>query len=106
MKILEEIKREIQESYKSFLKNHVTLPEDENEESEKEEFLIFEEGKSSFSFEIETGKEKKEEIEDILNLLKIGQYDKAIEKIRELKSKETPKILTDDLRISRDEINL
>ncbi|MEN3045999.1 MAG: hypothetical protein ABDH49_03315 [Candidatus Hydrothermales bacterium] len=101
MKILEEIKKEIHESYKSLLKDYITLPQEESEEKEKEVFVIFEEGKSSFSFETE-----REEIEDILNLIKLGQYDKAIERIRELKSKETPKIVIDDFKISRDEINL
>ncbi|MEO0290827.1 MAG: hypothetical protein ABIN15_06265 [candidate division WOR-3 bacterium] len=98
MKIIEEIKKELIKSSKSLLKDVINLPEIE-EKKEKEEFLIFEEGKSSFTFDIEETGEKREEIEDIVNLIKTGQYDKAIEKIRELKSRES-------FGIGREEIEL
>lgn len=88
MRIIEEIKKELIKNSKSLLKDIISLPEIK-EEKEKEEFLIFEEGKSSFTFETEDIGEKREEIEDIINLIKTGQYDKAIEKIRELKSRES-----------------
>ena len=98
MKLINEIKKELKELSKSLLKDVITEPQFE-EKSEKDEFLIFEEGKGSFTFELEESEGTKEDIEDIVNLLKTGQYDRAIEKIRELKSQK-------GFGLERDEIEL
>ncbi len=98
MKLIKEIKSKLKELSKSLLKDIIAEPEIE-EKSEREEILIFEEGKGSFSFELEESEEKKEDIEEIINLLKKGEYDMAIENIKKLKFKK-------GFRIERDEIEL
>jgi len=85
MKLINEIKKELKELSKSLLKDFITEPEFK-EKNERDEFLIFEEGKGTLIFELEESEETNENIEDIVNLLKTGQYDRAIEKIRELKA--------------------
>ncbi len=85
MKFLEELKKELKEKCPSLLKEIIEEPGEE-EKKEKNDFLIFEEGKGTFTFELEENESKAEEIDDIIRLLKIGQYDQAIEKIRELKA--------------------
>jgi hypothetical protein len=89
MKLIEKIKKELNKMSPSYFKNIINigvLKEEEVEKSSSEnDILIFEEGRGSFSFELEDTEGKREVIDDIVRLLKMGQYDQAIEKIRELK---------------------